>query len=127
MYGSDRNIVYGKVDSFHLHFSHESAFFFGDATEYPAELMSFDETKRLSRRSGLRTIGRLVTLPWVSLFPSLSALCTTAAGAGTFRRTIRVRPEDGPQSLSKAARIASDGDIVEVAPGDYRREAGSRV
>lgn len=120
MYVCDRNIVYGKVDSFHLHFSHATASFQGD----PAipRRMSFDQTSRLSRRSGLRTIGHLLTLPWISLLPSLSTHCTTAVGAGTVRRTIRVGPDDGPQGLSKAARIASDGDIVEVAPGDYRRD-----
>jgi len=93
-----------------------------DPTEYRADIKSFAESRRLSRRSGLRAIGHLVALPWVLPFPTLSAVSTTAAGAGTFRRTIRVRPEDGPQSLSKAARTASDGDIVEVAAGDYRRE-----
>ena len=82
--------------------------------------MKFERTKRWSRRSSLQAIGGLATLPRISLLPPFSPLCATVVGATTLGRTIHVGPESEIRSLSKAARIATNGDIVAVAPADYR-------
>lgn len=76
----------------------------------------------LSRRRSLRTLGRLSLLPWVSLASSGTPLRAAVRSAGAPTRTIRVGPGGDTRTLSMAAQIASDGDIVEVGPGDYRRD-----
>jgi hypothetical protein len=56
----------------------------------------------------------------------LATLCSpvraVAAHPALPARIIRVGPGGEAGSLSAAARMASDGDIVEVEPGDYRRD-----
>src|SRR4030095_10607076 len=83
--------------------------------------MQFDRATPLSRRSSLRTIGALAALPCVSLVPRFSALCAEI-GTSAPRRTIQVGPEGDVRSLAEAARLAKDGDSLEVAAADYRAD-----
>jgi hypothetical protein len=74
----------------------------------------------MNRRSGLRAIGGLAAVPLLSLLTAPFALRATSTGENSFGRTIRVGTDGEVASLAAAARIARDGDTVEVAPGDYR-------
>lgn len=60
-------------------------------------------------------------MPWIALLPERSSAQLPAAPrwrqAG---RTIQVGPDGDVRTLAEAARLAADGDIVEVAPGEYR-------
>ncbi len=84
--------------------------------------MKFERSKRLSRRSSLRTIAGLATLPCISLLARVSPLCATEIGASTPGRTIQVGPGSDIRTLAEAARLARDGDTVEVMSADYRAD-----
>jgi hypothetical protein len=51
-----------------------------------------------------------------------ASLGTAPAAAQGAARVIQVMPGTAVPSLAAAARIARDGDVVEVAPGEYRRD-----
>ena len=65
--------------------------------------------------------GQLRTVPAPAAEPApAAAMPATALGPG--QKVIRVGDGDGLISLAEAARLARDGDIVEIAPGSYRRQ-----
>ena len=78
--------------------------------------------KRVSRRSSFRAVGVLTTLPWISVLPGFVQPWAAVPASGALGRVIRVGPTSEVQTLSEASRIARDGDTVEVAPGEYRRD-----
>jgi hypothetical protein len=54
---------------------------------------------------------------------ALAMVCAPLAGAAPAQaRVIQVMPGTQVPSLAAAARIARDGDVIEVAPGEYRRD-----
>lgn len=75
-----------------------------------------------NRRFGLRVIGGLTLLPWMSSQTLLAASGSPAKEMKHTQRTIRVESGTPVSTLSQAARVAKDGDTVEVASGDYRAD-----
>jgi len=60
-------------------------------------------------------------MPWVALMPERSsAQLPPAPRWKQAGRTIHVGPQGDVRTLAEAARLAADGDIVEVAAGEYR-------
>lgn len=64
----------------------------------------------------------VIALGWAGVVSLLSTVVTTASATEPKRRAIRVGRGGDAESLADAARIASDGDIVEVESGDFRRD-----
>jgi hypothetical protein len=62
------------------------------------------------------------TLRWVLLL-ALAALLLPADGA--WARVLRVGPDEALKVPSEAARIAADGDTVEIVAGDYTADVAS--
>jgi hypothetical protein len=84
--------------------------------------VTLERIGRRDRRSCLRGIGGVIAMGWAEAVPLLSMGVPTASATEPNRRTIRVGRGGDAESLAEAARIASDGDTVEVESGDYRRD-----
>ena len=73
-----------------------------------------------TRRDSFCALGLLAALRRSPILSGLSASASAVAGDAARRRLIEVGPDRRVRTLAEAARVAADGDIVEVAPGDYR-------
>jgi hypothetical protein len=67
-------------------------------------------------------MGGVIAMGWAEAVPLLSIVVPTASATAPNRRTIRFGRGGDAESFADAARIASDGDVVEVESGDYRRD-----
>jgi hypothetical protein len=56
------------------------------------------------------------------VLPGIAPAWAAVPASGARGRVIRVGPTSEVHTLSEASRIARDGDTVEVAPGEYRRD-----